>query len=243
VKVGPLIRKEDLSIKIFADGADLESMFVMYKQPFIQGLTTNPTLMNKAGIKNYKAFALDVLSVVKEKPISFEVFSDNFDEMILQANEIASWGNNVNVKIPVTNTKGVDTTEVIKYLSDSGVKLNVTAVMTTSQVQKIVSVLNAQTPAYISIFAGRIADTGIEPTFMMQESLKIMKSIPKAELIWASPRELLNVIQADKIGCHVITATTDIIKKLDLIGKDLASYSLETVEMFKNDAKKSGYAI
>ena len=243
MKVGPLIRKEDLSIKIFADGADLESMFVMYKQPFIQGLTTNPTLMNKAGIKNYKAFALDVLSVVKEKPISFEVFSDNFDEMILQANEIASWGNNVNVKIPVTNTKGVDTTEVIKYLSDSGVKLNVTAVMTTSQVQKIVSVLNAQTPAYISIFAGRIADTGIEPTFMMQESLKIMKSIPKAELIWASPRELLNVIQADKIGCHVITATTDIIKKLDLIGKDLASYSLETVEMFKNDAKKSGYAI
>ena len=243
MKVGPLIRKEDLSIKIFADGADLESMFVMYKQPFVQGLTTNPTLMNKAGIKNYKAFALDVLSVVKEKPISFEVFSDNFDEMILQANEIASWGNNVNVKIPVTNTKGVDTTEVIKYLSDSGVKLNVTAVMTTSQVQKIVSVLNAQTPAYISIFAGRIADTGIDPIFIMQESLRIMKSIPKAELIWASPRELLNVIQADKIGCHVITATTDIIKKLDLIGKDLASYSLETVEMFKNDATKSGYAI
>jgi transaldolase len=243
VKVGPLIRKEDLSIKIFADGADLESMFNMYKQPIIKGLTTNPTLMNKAGIKNYKAFALDVLSVVKEKPISFEVFSDNFDEMILQANEIASWGNNVNVKIPVTNTKGVATTEVIKYLSDSGVKLNVTAVMTTSQVQKIVNVLNTQIPAYISIFAGRIADTGIEPTFMMQESLKIMKSIPKAELIWASPRELLNVIQADKIGCHVITATTDIIKKLDLIGKDLALYSLETVEMFKNDAVKSGYAI
>lgn len=238
-----LIRKEDLSIKIFADGADLESMFSMYKQPFIQGLTTNPTLMNKAGVKNYKTFALDVLSVVKDKPISFEVFSDNFDEMILQANEIASWGNNVNVKIPVTNTKGVDTTEVIKYLSDSGVKLNVTAVMTTTQVQKIVSVLNSQTPAYISIFAGRIADTGVDPIFIMQESLRIIKSIPKAELIWASPRELLNVIQADKIGCHVITATADIIKKLDLIGKDLALYSLETVEMFKNDATKSGYAI
>ena len=237
------IRKEDLSIKIFADGADLESMFSMYKQPFIQGLTTNPTLMNKAGVKNYKAFALDVLSVVKDKPISFEVFSDNFDEMILQANEIASWGNNVNVKIPVTNTKGVNTTEVVKYLSDSGVKLNVTAVMTTTQVQKIVSVLNSQTPAYISIFAGRIADTGVDPISIMQESLRIMKSIPKAELIWASPRELLNVIQADKIGCHIITATADIIKKLDLIGKDLALYSLETVEMFKNDATKSGYAI
>lgn len=239
----PVIRKEDLSIKIFADGADLESMFTMYKQPFIQGLTTNPTLMNKAGIKDYKAFALDVLSVVKDKPISFEVFSDNCDEMIIQANKIASWGNNVNVKIPVTNTKGVYTTEVIKYLSDSGVKLNVTAVMTIAQVQKIVSVLNTQTPAYISIFAGRIADTGIDPIFIMQESLEIIKSIPKAELIWASPRELLNVIQADKIGCHVITATTDIIKKLDLIGKDLALYSLETVEMFKNDATKSGYAI
>ncbi len=239
----PVIRKEDLSIKIFADGADLESMLTMYKQPFIQGLTTNPTLMNKAGIKDYKAFALDVLSVVKDKPISFEVFSDNCDEMIIQANEIASWGNNVNVKIPVTNTKGVYTTEVIKYLSDSGVKLNVTAVMTIAQVQKIVSVLNTQTPAYISIFAGRIADTGIDPIFIMQESLMIIKSIPKAELIWASPRELLNVIQADKIGCHVITATTEIIKKLDLIGKDLALYSLETVEMFKNDATKSGYAI
>lgn len=239
----PLIRKEDLSIKIFADGADLESMFSMYKQPFIQGLTTNPTLMNKAGVKNYKAFALDVLSVVKDKPISFEVFSDNFDEMILQANEIASWGNNVNVKIPVTNTKGVETTEVIKYLSDSGVKLNVTAVMTTTQVQKIVSVLNSQTPAYISIFAGRIADTGVDPISIMQKSLRIIKSIPNAELIWASPRELLNVIQADKIGCHVITATSDILKKLDLIGKDLALYSLETVEMFKNDATKSGYAI
>ena len=243
MKVGLLIRKEDLSIKIFADGADLESMFTMYKQPFIQGLTTNPTLMNKAGIKNYKAFALDALSVVKEKPISFEVFSDDFDEMIRQANEIASWGNNVNVKIPVTNTKGVDTPAVIKFLSDSGIKLNVTAVMTTSQVQKIVSVLNTQTPAYISIFAGRIADTGIDPIFTMQESLRIMKSIPRAELIWASPRELLNVIQADKIGCHVITATTDILKKLNLIGKDLSLYSLETVEMFKNDATKSGYVI
>ncbi len=243
MKVGLLIRKEDLRVKIFADGADLESMFTMYKQPFIQGLTTNPTLMNKAGIKNYKAFALDVLSVVKEKPVSFEVFSDDFDEMIFQANEIASWGSNVNVKIPVTNSKGVETTEVIKLLSDSGIKLNVTAVMTTSQVQKIVSVLNNQTCAYISIFAGRIADTGVDPIFIMQESLKIMKSMPKAELIWASPRELLNVIQADNIGCHIITATTDILKKLNLIGKDLTLYSLETVEMFKNDATKSGYTI
>lgn len=234
---------ENLKIKIFADGADIESMIEMYNKSYIKGLTTNPTLMNKAGVKNYRAFALDVLSVVKDKPISFEVFSDDFDEMIFQAKEIASWGSNVNIKIPITNSQGQETTSVIENLSNSGVILNVTAVMTTAQVTKVVNSINTETSAFISIFAGRIADTGIDPIFTMSESLKIMKSTPNLELIWASPRELLNIIQADEIGCHVITASSDILGKLDLIGKDLLEYSLDTVKMFKNDAEKSGYSI
>jgi transaldolase len=234
---------ENLKIKIFADGADIESMIEMYNKSYIKGLTTNPTLMNKAGVKNYRAFALDVLSVVKDKPISFEVFSDDFDEMIIQAKEIASWGSNVNVKIPITNSKGQETASVIRNLSNSGVIVNVTAVMTVTQVAKIIDSINTETSAFISIFAGRIADTGIDPIFTMVESLKIIKSAPNTELIWASPRELLNIIQAEEIGCHVITASSDILKKLDLIGKDLLQYSLETVKMFKDDAMKSGYSI
>jgi transaldolase len=234
---------ENLKIKIFADGADIESMIEMYNKSYIKGLTTNPTLMNKAGVKNYRAFALDVLSVVKDKPISFEVFSDDFDEMIIQAKEIASWGSNVNVKIPITNSKGQETASVIRNLSNSGVIVNVTAVMTITQVAKIIDSINTETSAFISIFAGRIADTGIDPIFTMVESLKIIRSAPNTELIWASPRELLNIIQAEEIGCHVITASSDILKKLDLIGKDLLQYSLETVKMFKDDAMKSGYSI
>jgi transaldolase len=234
---------ENLKIKIFADGADIESMIEMYNKSYIKGLTTNPTLMNKAGVKNYRAFALDVLSVVKDKPISFEVFSDDFDEMIIQAKEIASWGSNVNVKIPIINSKGQETASVIRKLSNSGVIVNVTAVMTITQVAKIIDSINTETSAFISIFAGRIADTGIDPIFTMVESLKIIKSAPNTELIWASPRELLNIIQAEEIGCHVITASSDILKKLDLIGKDLLQYSLETVKMFKDDAMKSGYSI
>ena len=234
---------ENLKIKIFADGADIESMIEMYNKSYIKGLTTNPTLMNKAGVKNYRAFALDVLSVVKDKPISFEVFSDDFDEMIIQAKEIASWGSNVNVKIPITNSKGQETASVIRKLSNSGVIVNVTAVMTITQVAKIIDSINTETSAFISIFAGRIADTGIDPIFTMVESLKIIQSAPNTELIWASPRELLNIIQAEEIGCHVITASSDILKKLDLIGKDLLQYSLETVKMFKDDAMKSGYSI
>ena len=218
-------------------------MIEMYNKSYIKGLTTNPTLMNKAGVKNYRAFALDVLSVVKDKPISFEVFSDDFDEMIIQAKEIASWGSNVNVKIPITNSKGQETASVIRNLSNSGVIVNVTAVMTVTQVAKIIDSINTETSAFISIFAGRIADTGIDPIFTMVESLKIIKSAPNTELIWASPRELLNIIQAEEIGCHVITASSDILKKLDLIGKDLLQYSLETVKMFKDDAMKSGYSI
>jgi transaldolase len=234
---------ENLKIKIFADGADIESMIEMYNKSYIKGLTTNPTLMNKAGVKNYRAFALDVLSVVKDKPISFEVFSDDFDEMIIQAKEIASWGSNVNVKIPITNSKGQETASVIRNLSNSGVIVNVTAVMTVTQVAKIIDSINTEASAFISIFAGRIADTGIDPIFTMVESLKIIRSAPNTELIWASPRELLNIIQAEEIGCHVITASSDILKKLDLIGKDLLQYSLETVKMFKDDAMKSGYSI
>jgi transaldolase len=238
-----ILSVQDLKIKIFADGADLETMFTMYEKPYITGLTTNPTLMRKAGIENYKAFAKDVLEVVKHKPISFEVFSDDFDEMILQAQEIASWGSNVNVKIPITNTLGKETLMVIKHLSERGVALNVTAIMTVAQVQAVVNVINPTTNTFISIFAGRIADTGRDPIPIMRDALNIMQAAPNAALIWASPRELLNVVQADGIGCHVITATTEILNKLELIGKDLSQYSLETVRMFRQDAKSSGYVI
>ena len=233
----------DLKIKIFADGADLETMFTMYEKPYITGLKTNPTLMRKAGIDNYKAFAKDVLEVVKHKPISFEVFSDDFDKMISQAQEIASWGSNVNVKIPITNTHGKETLMAIKHLSDRGVTLNITAIMTVAQVQSVLDVINPTTNAFISIFAGRIADTGRDPVPIMRDSLNLMQAAPKTELIWASPRELLNVVQADGIGCHVITATTEILNKLELIGKDLSQYSLETVKMFKQDAESSEYWI
>lgn len=238
-----ILSLHDLKIKIFADGADLETMFTMYEKPYITGLTTNPTLMRKAGIANYKAFAKDVLEVVKHKPISFEVFSDDFDEMILQAQEIASWGSNINVKIPITNTRGKETLMVIKHLSERGVTLNVTAIMTVAQVQAVVDVINPTTNAFISIFAGRIADTGRDPIPIMKDALNLMQATPNAALIWASPRELLNVVQADGIGCHVITATTEILNKLDLIGKDLSQYSLETVRMFRQDAESSGYVI
>ena len=238
-----ILSLHDLKIKIFADGADLETMFTMYEKPYITGLTTNPTLMRKAGIANYKAFAKDVLEVVKHKPISFEVFSDDFDEMILQAQEIASWGSNINVKIPITNTRGKETLMVIKHLSERGVTLNVTAIMTVAQVQAVVDVINPTTNAFISIFAGRIADTGRDPIPIMKDALNLMQATPNAALIWASPRELLNVVQADGIGCHVITATTEILNKLDLIGKDLSQYSLETVRMFRKDAESSGYVI
>ena len=233
----------ELRVKIFADGADLPTMLDMSKKTFIKGFTTNPTLMRKAGITNYKNFAQDVLSKIQDKPISFEVFSDDFKEMIEQATEIASWGKNVNVKIPITNSQGVETIQVIKELSSRGVALNITAILTTKQVEHVVEALEINTEAFISVFAGRIADTGRDPIPLMQEALQLMKSKPKSELIWASPRELLNVIQADSIGCHVITATSDILKKLVIIGKDLSQYSLETVRMFRDDAVASGYSI
>ena len=233
----------ELNVKLFADGADIVGIREMSTQKHIAGFTTNPTLMRKAGIINYKDFALEVLKIVPDRPISFEVFADDFVTMEKQAKEIASWGDNVNVKIPVTTTKGIFCGPLINRLSSNGVKLNITAVMTLDQVQEITDALSSSTPAIISIFAGRIADTGQDPVPIMAEAVKIMKSKPMAELIWASPRELLNIVQADEVGCHIITATNDILKKLPLLGKDLNNYSLETVEMFFKDAAAAGFNI
>ncbi len=232
-----------LKVKLFADGADLAGIREMAANPSIAGFTTNPTLMRKAGITDYKAFALDVLKVVPDRPVSFEVFADDFPTMERQAMEIASWGPKVNVKIPVTNTKGEFCGPLVKRLSEAGVQVNVTAVMTLDQVQRITDQLASQTPAIVSVFAGRIADSGRDPVPVMAESVRILKAKPKAELIWASPRELLNIFQADQVGCHIITATNDILKKLSLVGKDLDAYSLETVEMFYKDAQAAGFSI
>jgi len=232
-----------LKVKLFADGADLAGIREMAANPIIKGFTTNPTLMRKAGVADYKSFALQVLGLVKDLPISFEVFDDDFAEMEKQAHEIASWGKNVNVKIPVTNTRGEFCGPLVERLSRGGVQLNVTAVMTVDQVRRVADRLAPDTPAIVSVFAGRIADTGRDPVPIMAEAVKVLKSRPKAELIWASPRELLNIFQADAIGCHIITATNDILNKLSLVGKDLDRYSLETVEMFHKDAKAAGYSI
>ncbi len=234
---------KSLKVKLFADGADLAGIKEMAANANIAGFTTNPTLMRKAGITDYKAFALKVLKIVPDRPVSFEVFADDFPTMEKQALEIASWGKHVNVKIPVTNTKGEFCGPLVKRLSDQGVQLNITAVMTMDQVEKITEQLSLNTPAIISIFAGRIADTGRDPVPIMAQAVKIMQSKPKAELIWASPRELLNIFQADEVGCHIITATNDILKKLQLIGKDLNAFSLETVEMFYKDAQAAGFSI
>jgi transaldolase len=236
-------RLEHLKVKLFADGADLAGISEMASNPMIGGFTTNPTLMRKAGISDYKAFAFKVLEIVPKLPLAFEVFADDFPTMEKQAKEIASWGKNVNVKIPVTNTSGEFCGPLIKSLSDAGININVTAVMTLDQVNRIVENLNINSPAIVSIFAGRIADTGVDPVPLMAEAVKILKSRPKAELIWASPRELLNVFQADQVGCHIITATNDILKKLSLVDKNLNDYSLETVEMFYRDATAAGFKI
>jgi transaldolase len=235
--------REALTIKIFADGADLEGMLDMASKPYISGLTTNPTLMRKAGITDYVKFAKDVLSEIQSKPISFEVFSDDLDEMKTQGVKIASLGSNVYVKVPITNTQGKSTKDVVRFLVNEGVKVNVTALMTQEQVLQIVEVLNLSVESYVSVFAGRIADTGRDPLPIMKECLAVLASNTKCELIWASPRELLNVFQAEQIGCHIITATNDILKKLDLIDMDLSEYSLDTVKMFYKDATAAGYTI
>ena len=232
-----------LNVKIFADGADKTNMLEMYAKSHIHGLTTNPTLMRKSGITDYKKFCQDILQSIKDKPLSFEIFADDFKEMERQALEIASWGDNVYVKIPITNTKKETCYDLVKTLSQQGLKLNVTALMTLEQVQNVVNNLNADVASYISIFAGRIADTGRDPIPIMKEALNLMKPQPLSELIWASPRELLNIFQAHDIGCHIITLTPDILKKLNLIGYDLEEYSLDTVKMFYNDAVVAGFKL
>jgi len=234
---------DQLSIKIFVDGADRQAMLEMHSQPHIQGLTTNPTLMKKAGIADYRDFCRDILQHIKEKPISFEVFSDDFQEMERQAMEIASWGENVYVKIPVTNTQRQPSYELVGTLAARGVKVNVTAIMTLPQVQQVAQALNPKVPSYVSVFAGRIADTGRDPVPIMKQSLTLLRGLPLSELIWASPRELLNIFQADDIGCHVITVTTDILKKLKMVGYNLDEYSLDTVKMFYADATAAGYKL
>lgn len=234
---------KNLKVKLFADGADLAGIKEMAANPRIAGFTTNPTLMRKAGIADYKAFAQQVLEAVGGRPLALEVFADAFDEMEKQALEIASWGKNINVKIPVTNTKGEFCGPLVERLSRAGVQVNVTAVMTLDQVKRITERLAPETPAIVSVFAGRVADTGRDPVPLMAEAVKVLKAKPRAELIWASPRELLNIFQADEIGCQIITATNDILKKLSLVGKDLDAYSLETVDMFYKDAKSAGYTI
>lgn len=234
---------DKLKIKIFADGANLDEIKKLNTEEWVKGFTTNPTLMNKAGVADYKSFALEVLSEVKQKPISFEVFADEFDEMEKQAKEISSWGENIYVKIPVTNTKGESSKNLIKKLSDSGVKMNITAVFTINQTREIVEAFSPKTANIISVFAGRVADSGVDPIPIMKDCLNVMKSKPKNELLWASPRELLNLIQADEIGCHIITVTGDLLEKTKLIGKNLEEYSRETVEMFFNDASEAGYKI
>ena len=233
---------DNLSVKIFADGANLKDIIEMNSNPLIKGLTTNPTLMKKAGITDYSNFAKEILEQIKDKPISFEVFADDFDDMERQANIIATWGKNVNVKIPITNTKGVSCLPLVKNIS-SKVKLNITAMMTLEQVMEVTPSLAAGLGGYVSVFAGRVADTGVDPLPMMQKTMDYLKDYPNVELIWASPREVLNVIQANDIGCHIITVTNDVIKKLSGLGKDLNTFSLETVQMFYNDAQAAGFKI
>jgi transaldolase len=234
---------DKLKVKIFADGADRAGMLEMAAKPHIAGLTTNPTLMNKAGIKDYRAFAKDILSVIKDKPISFEVFCDDFPTMQRQAMEIASWGSNVFVKIPVTNCAGEPAYGLIRTLAKAKVRQNVTALMTLAQVRDVSLALGDDAPSNISVFAGRIADTGRDPLPLMSAAVEMMRPYPNQELIWASPRELLNIFQADAIGCHIITVTNDVLKKLSLVGKDLAQYSLETVKMFHADATAAGFKL
>jgi transaldolase len=232
-----------LRIKLFADGADLAAMLKLYPNPAIKGFTTNPTLMRKAGISDYEDFARKLLAAIPDRPISLEVFADDFDTMARQARQIASWGKNVNVKIPVTNTKREFAGKLIQKLSESGIIVNVTAIMTLDQVRAVTKCLATATPAIVSVFAGRIADTGRDPMPTMAESVKIISDKPQSELIWASPRELLNIFQADSVGCHIITATNDILAKLSQVGKNLDDYSLETVEMFYRDATAAGFDI
>ncbi len=238
-----MISLSQLTVKIFADGADKAGMLDMYARPYIRGLTTNPTLMRKAGIANYRAFAKDVLSQIRDKPVCFEVLADDFEDMERQALEIAGWADNVYVKIPVTNTRQETCRALVKRLADRQVKLNVTAIMTLAQVEDVVAVLNAATASYVSVFAGRIADTGVDPLPLMSQAVEMLRINANAELVWASSREILNIFQANAIGCQVITVTGDILGKLPLLGYDLNKFSLDTVKMFYDDARVAGYSL
>ncbi len=233
----------ELTIKLFADGADVAGMRELSRNPLIRGFTTNPTLMRKAGVTDYRLFAQDILQAIPDRPISFEVFSDEFAEMERQAWEIWQWGPNVYVKIPITNTRGESSYDLVRHLADGGVKVNVTAMLALDQVEHILPALVGGPASYVSVFAGRVADTGLDPVPIMAAAVELLRPYPNVELIWASPRELLNVFQADAIGCHIITATHDILHKLLLVGKDLHAYSLDTVKMFYEDAKKGGYTL
>ena len=234
---------KDLKVKLFADGADRAGMLEMYAKPYIKGFTTNPTLMHKAGLTDYRGFAKSIVASIPDRPISFEVFSDEFDEMERQAREIATWGDNVYVKIPVTNTRREPAYELVRTLSNDGVKLNITAILTLEQVRDVVDAVRTGAASCVSVFAGRIADTGRDPVPMMAEAVRLLGAAPSSELIWASPRELLNIFQADEIGCHIITVTNDILRKLTLVGKDLADYSLDTVKMFFEDGRSAGFSL
>jgi transaldolase len=234
---------EQLRIRIFADGADLASMLELHGRPYIKGLTTNPTLMRKAGVRDYRAFARDVLAAIKDKPVSFEVLADDFTSMERQAVEIAGWADNVYVKIPVTNTRRESSSTLIKRLAARQVKLNVTAITTLDQIRTILPALDPAIPSFVSVFAGRVADTGMDPVPLMARAVQMLSENPTAELMWASSRELLNVFQADSVGCGVITVTRDILDKLTLIGYDLAEYSLDTVKMFRDDAQAAGFSL
>ncbi len=235
--------KSMLKIKLFADGADIAEMKEAHKRGVVKGFTTNPTLMKKAGVTDYKAFAKAVLAEIKDHPISFEVFSDEFDKMEREAREIASWGKNVNIKIPITNTKGESSIPLIKKLSADGLSLNITAILTLGQVEALSEVLSTKVNSIVSVFAGRIADTGRDPMPIMKKSAEILKPNFKAELLWASSRELLNIFHAEACGCHIITVTNDILKKLSLVDKELDELSLDTVKMFYKDAQSAGYEI
>jgi transaldolase len=234
----------DLPVKIFADGADLEGIVSLYHQPYIHGLTTNPTLMRKVGLTDYESFARAVLKEIKSKPISFEVFSDDFPEMRRQALKMCDWQDNVYVKIPITNTRGESSIPLIQQLTAEGVKLNITALLTTRQAKAVAAALDPNVPAVVSVFAGRIADTGVDPLPIMKESLEMLRDLPKAELLWASVREVLNVFQAAACRCHIVTVPHDILKKLvELGGKDLDELSLDTVRMFYQDAVAAGFKL
>ena len=233
----------NLKVKLFADGADLKGMLQMYEKPWIKGFTTNPTLMRKAGISDYEYFAKQALEAIPDRPISFEVFADDFEEMERQALRIAAWGENVYVKIPITNTRRESCATMARRLADQGVKLNVTALLTLEQVREIKDALADGPPACVSVFAGRVADAGVDPVPVMCRAVEILRGHDNIELIWASPRELLNILQAESVGCHIITMTNDLLAKLPTIGKDLSQFSLETVEMFHRDAAASGFML